>query len=85
MSPGSNSAIMLQTSLAQCGALEKTANNATCGGANRSRGFGLPTAALPYVRIFSKHLAMQIKACEEGLIELDMPEQFDGAEAVVPD
>ena len=40
---------------------------------------------LPHVRIFSKYLAMQIKACEEGLIELDMPEQFDGAEAVVPD
>ena len=37
-------------------------------------GLWFTAGGLPHVRIYSKYLAMQIKACEEGLLELTRPD-----------
>jgi putative flavoprotein involved in K+ transport len=46
-------------------------------------GLWFTAGGLPHVRIYSKYLAMQIKACEEGLITLQRP-ATDGERASRP-
>lgn len=46
------------------------------------KGLWFHAGSLPQCRIFSRYLALQIKACEEGLIPLTMPARIESPAAV---
>ena len=47
-------------------------------------GLWFTAGGLPHVRIYSKFLAMQIKACEVGLLDLTAPDTASTVEASSP-
>ena len=46
----------------------RAASCATCGGRRRSQGLWFTAGSLAQCRIYSRYLALQIKAREDGLI-----------------
>ena len=60
--------ILLPTASDKYGDLMKVVNSEICGGGHHSQDSGLQLVGLLRFVFFSKYLAMQIKAVEEGII-----------------